>query len=171
MLLFTNQEAEYQRKQFDETLMVHGIDAYICPVKRTGGDEVYDFYNDIQSDRLSFGKPIKVKIVFQEVPQMRTLKALGWFVNDENLPYLAYLPVKYISEYGQKELLTPIVDDKIAIIENTVDGNRSVREYLIKDFKSQGFPNTIYHVCKLVPYRSNTSLELDYPEDTESGDA
>lgn len=165
MLLFTDREAEYQRAQFDETLKLHGINAYICPVKRTRGDDVYDFYNDIKSERMSFDKPIKVNLVFQEVPQMRTLKSLGWYIDDDNLPYLAYLPVRYISEYGQKELLTPTVDDKVVIIENTVDGNRSYREYLIKDFRSQGFPNTIYHVCKLVPHRSDTPFEVDFPEE------
>lgn len=151
MLLYRDKEVEYMRDQFQETLRVHGIPSKLYPVNREGGDTVYDFYNDIKSENTTYKDPINIKIVFQEVPQINTLRNLGWYVKDESLPHLAYVPTEYIDKYGEKSLVTPIVDDKIELADNPIDDMRSTREYLIKDFKSQGYPNTIYYICKLVP--------------------
>lgn len=162
MLLYRNKEVEYQRANFQETLKVHGILSKLYPINREGGDNTYDFYNDIKNENNTYGDPITIKIVFEEVPQINTLRNLGWYVKDESLPHLAYVPVDYIDSYGERILVTPIVDDKIELTDNPIDDSRSKREYLIKDFKSQGYPNTIYYICKLVPnYINVQSLTLD----------
>lgn len=158
MLLYRNKEVDYMRQQFQETLKVHGIPSKLYPVNRDGGDTVYDFYNDIkETPNVVYGNPINIKIVFQEVPQINTLRNLGWYIKDEDLPYLAYIPTEYLDNYGDRVLITPIVDDKIELTDNPIDDTRSTREYLIKDFKSQGYPNTIYYICKLVPNYINVS--------------
>lgn len=156
--LYRDQEVLYQRKQFQETLKVFGILAKYYPVNRDEGSNVYDFYNDMKDNELSFSKPILIRIVFEEVPQIRTLKSLGWYIDDESLPYLAYIPTEYL-DYDTNKPLIPQVDDKIELLDNTVINIRSKRIYQIKDMRSLGYPNTIYHIAKLAPYRENLIIE------------
>lgn len=156
-LLYNSKEVEYQRRQFQETLEVQGIPARLYPVDRDGEEDVYDFYSDIKDKKLSYGEPVDIHILFHEVPSIKTLRSLGWYVEDDDLPYIAFLPVKYYDEDDETELIAPVVDDRIRLLENAIESVRSTREYLVKDIKSSGYPDTIYYTCKLVPYRENLS--------------
>lgn len=151
--LWSDKEILYQRKQFQETLSVHGIGVKYYPIERKDSDRALDFYNDVRDENIAYKDPLYIRIVFENVPSLRTLKSLGWYVNDSDLPYIAYIPTEYIDELDNTIKITPNVDDKVTLIDNTVgyDKQRSERDYLIKDMKSQGYPNTIYYVAKLVP--------------------
>lgn len=152
--LFNYKETDYMRRQFQETLDTHGIHARIYPIGKDH-NKSYDFYNDIVNTE-SFGDAIDIKITYETVPSIKTLQNLGWYVKDEALPYLAYIPTTYVDTKDKEtKTLTPTVDDLIELFPNPMDKVMLSRKYLIKDFVSQGYPNTIYYLCKLVPYRQN----------------
>lgn len=165
--LWSDKEIRYQRLQFQETLNVHGIGVEYYPSKRKNPEDIFDFYNDIRDHDVAYKDKFNIRILFESVPSVRTLRNLGWYIEDEELPYIAYIPTEYIDTDEETETVVkvlPVVDDKITLIDNTTDFNptRSERNYLIKDMVSQGYPNTIYYIAKLVPeYKS--LIESDEP--------
>lgn len=136
-----------------ENMRVHGIPCKIESIADQH-DKAYDFYNDIVSDE-SFDDSIETWITYEEVPSIRTLRSLGWYVETEDFPVIAYIPVMYLKRDGKVAAFHPSVDDRVTLTANPIDDNSSERLFLIKDFKGNGFPNTIYYTCKLVPYRSD----------------
>lgn len=150
-LQMSEKETLYHRKQMFENMKVHGIPASITSIGETYEDS-YDFYNDIV-DSNSFDKFIETWITYDEVPSIKTLRSLGWYVETEDFPVIAYIPVLYLKRDGTTANFRPSVDDKVTLTANPIDYNKSKREFLIKDFKGNGFPNTIYYTVKLVPYR------------------
>lgn len=160
MLQVSEKEALYHRKQMFETMRVHGIPATIESIK-DNYEETYDFYNDIEDHEESFDSAIETYLTYEEVPTIKTLRSLGWYVETEEFPVIAYIPVMYLRKTpkGDHEIASfrPAVDDRVTLVANPIDDNRSTRQFLIKDFKGNGFPNTIYYTCKLVPYRVDTS--------------
>ena len=159
-LQMSEKETLYHRKQMYENMRVHGISAQIESI----GDkyeETYDFYNDIIDKHESFDHIIDTWITYQEVPSISTLRSLGWYIETEAFPVIAYIPVLYLQQDGTPASFRPAVDDKVILTANPIDDNSSRREFLIKDFKGNGFPNTIYYTVKLVPYRTSEVLKDD----------
>lgn len=155
-LQLSEKETLYQRKQMYENMRVHGIKAQIESI----GDnysETYDFYNDIIDEKSSFDNRINTWLTYEEVPSIKTLRSLGWYIETEDFPVIAYIPVYYATTEGTPASFHPAVDDKVILIANPIDENSSTREFLIKDFKGNGFPNTIYYTVKLVPFRVGKS--------------
>lgn len=155
--LYNENEIKYQRKQFQETLDVQGILVRYDPISRNDAKEdAYDFYNDVIESEDTYGDPIKVRILFEVVPQVRTLNSLGWYIEDGQLPYLAYIPTEYLDTETKEHLLVPEVDDTITLLDGATGGVRSTRKYRIKDLRSVGYPDPIYHIAKLVPVYENS---------------
>lgn len=144
-LRLNTQEVKYQRDMFMETLNLYGVPAKYYPII-DDNNQAYDMYDDIPTD-VAFSEYIEVPITFDEVPQVKTLKSLGWYNPSEILPVIANLPIEY-NDQG----IRPKLDDKL-VIESP--GFPS-KKFLIKDFMGRGFPDVIYWVCKLVPLRGET---------------
>lgn len=155
-LQMSDKETLYQRKQMFENMRVHGIKAHIESIGDTY-DQTYDFYNDIVSSTKSFDDCIETWLTYDEVPSIKTLRSLGWYIETEDFPVIAYIPVMYLKRDGEVASFRPAVDDKVTLVANPIDDNSSTREFLIKDFKGNGFPNTIYYTVKMVPYRVDKS--------------
>lgn len=151
-LQMTERETLYMRRQMYDNMKIHGIPARIEPIGSTYSEN-YDFYNDIKDEEESFGDAIDTWLTYEEVPSIKTLRSLGWYIETESFPIIAYIPVMYIKDTGAIASFRPSVDDKVILVGNPIDDNSSERAFLIKDFKGQGFPNTIYYVIKLVPFR------------------
>lgn len=151
-LQISERETLYHRKQMYENMKVHGIRAQIESIGDTY-DDTYDFYNDIIHEETSFDNKIDTWITYEEVPSIKTLRSLGWYIETEDFPVIAYIPVLYVKRDGSLASFRPAVDDKVTLIANPIDKNSSERSFLIKDFKGNGFPNTIYYTVKMVPYR------------------
>lgn len=152
----TEKETLYQRKQMYENMKVHGIKAQIESI----GDNysnTYDFYNDITHEENSFDDKIDTWLTYEEVPSIKTLRSLGWYIETEDFPVIAYIPVVYVKRDGSLATFRPAVDDKVTLVANPIDSNSSERSFLIKDFKGHGFPNTIYYTVKMVPFRVDQS--------------
>lgn len=151
-LQMSEKETLYHRKQMYDNMRIHGISAKIESIGNNYG-ETYDFYNDIIDQEKSFDDTIDTWLTYDEVPSIKTLRSLGWYIETEDFPVIAYIPVYYICKDGSPASFRPAVDDKVILVANPIDDNSSTREFLIKDFKGNGFPNTIYYTVKLVPYR------------------
>lgn len=157
-LQMSERETLYHRKQMYENMKVHGIKAQIDSIK-DNYDDTYDFYNDIIHEDDSFDDKINTWITYEEVPSIKTLRSLGWYIETEDFPVIAYIPVLYVKRDGTLASFRPAVDDKVTLVANPIDPNSSERVFLIKDFKGNGFPNTIYYTVKLVPMRVGESNE------------
>lgn len=155
-LQISEKETLYQRKQMFDNMKIHGIKAQIESIGDSYND-TYDFYNDIEDPSASFDARIDTWLTYDEVPTIKTLRSLGWFVETEEFPVIAFIPVMYLKRDGSVASFKPAVDDKVILVANPIDDNSSEREFLIKDFKGNGFPNTIYYTVKMVPYRKNNS--------------
>lgn len=153
-LQISEKETLYHRKQMYENMRVHGIHAEIESIGNNY-DDTYDFYNDIQHEEESFDERIETYLTYEEVPSIKTLRSLGWYIETEDFPVIAYIPVLYLKRDNTPASFRPAVDDKVILEANPIDENKSIREFLIKDFKGNGFPNTIYYTVKLVPYRGS----------------
>lgn len=151
-LQISEKETQYHRKQMFENMRVHGISAVIESIGDTY-EESYDFYNDIVDKRTSFDDRIETWLTYEDTPSIKTLRSLGWYIETEDFPVIAYIPVMYLKQDGEVASFYPKVDDKVILVSNPIDENSSTREFLIKDFKGNGFPNTIYYTVKLVPFR------------------
>lgn len=153
-LQMSERETLYHRKQMFENMRVHGIAAKIEP-RNAIHQNTYDFYNDIIDEETSFENAIDTYLTYEEVPSIKTLRSLGWYIETEDFPVIAYIPVLYSDKDGNPASFHPSVDDKVILTANPIDSNSSERRFLIKDFKGNGFPNTIYYTVKLVPYRTD----------------
>lgn len=153
-LQMSEKETLYQRRQMFDNMKIHGIKAQIESIGNTY-EETYDFYNDISDPSESFDDKIDTWLTYEEVPSIKTLRSLGWYIETEDFPVIAYIPVLYLKSNGEVASFSPAVDDKVLLVANPIDENSSKREFLIKDFKGNGFPNTIYYTVKLVPYRKD----------------
>lgn len=151
-LQLTEKETLYHRRQMYDNMRTHGI---VATIESIGDEyeETYDFYNDIADEHTSFDNTISTYLTYEEVPSIKTLRSLGWYIETEDFPVIAYIPVLYMKRDGTPASFRPAVDDKVILTANPIDSNSSERKFLIKDFKGNGFPNTIYYTCKLVPYR------------------
>lgn len=154
-LQMTEKEVLYHRKQMYENMKVHGIPAHLHSIGNIHS-ETYDFYNDISSEETSFDEEIDTWLTYEEVPSIKTLRSLGWYVETEEFPVIAYIPVYYLTREGKPASFRPAEDDKVTLVANPIDSNSSERVFLIKDFKGNGFPNTIFYTVKLVPFRVDT---------------
>lgn len=136
-------EVDYLRKNFMETLKLYGVQAKYHPIT-SSTETAYDLYDDVQVESTgTYGEPLDVFVTFEEVPNIKTLKALGWYIkSDENLPMLAHVPLTYEG--------SPVKVKKDDIIEIVGNDYVKSRKFLIKDFRGHGFPNVVYWVCKLV---------------------
>lgn len=157
ILQMSEKETLYQRKQMFENMRVHGIAAKIESIA-DNYNAAYDFYNDVV-DEESFDASIDTYLTYEEVPSIKTLRSLGWYVETEDFPVIAYIPVMYVDREGEVASFKPAMDDRVTLVSNPIDSNSSERKFLIKDFKGNGFPNTIYYTCKLVPFRSDMDHE------------
>ena len=160
-LQLSEKETLYHRLQMYDNMRIHGISAQIHSIGNTYS-ETYDFYNDIEDEETSFDEVIDTYLTYEEVPTIKTLKSLGWYIETESFPVVAYIPVYYMTREGTPASFRPAVDDRVTLVSNPIDDNSSVREFLIKDFKGNGFPNVIYYTVKLVPYRTNEVVNHDH---------
>lgn len=161
ILQITVKELLYHRKNFYETQKVHGIP---CVIKSIGDnkEDTHDFYGDV-NDETTYNKQISSFLTYDGAPTIRTLKSLGMYVEKEDPPVLAFIPVFYLDENELPAEFLPKVDDIVEIIVNPIDTQRSTRKYLIKSFEGKGFPSVIYYVCKIVPHRIDVDAPLPDP--------
>lgn len=110
--------------------------------------------DDINNDPyIEYYDPVKINILFDKNPKS-ILKKLGWYTEDDKLPYIAYLTClsdNYKINYPQKYSLIEV--------PNTMINSKNSNKFVISDIKGSKI-NPLFWICKLVPYRYN--LENEY---------
>lgn len=157
----TEREVRYQREQFYESLRVQGIPAILYSIKP--GEDSFDFYGDVDERAQPYRKGFKTLITYDVLPTIKTLRSLGWYHEQEDLPIIAHIPLLY--ENAETKELTefrPKIDDMIELESNPYDTGEEndTRQYQIKKLKGVGFPSTIYYIANVVPYRRNFSEDI-----------
>lgn len=151
----TDKEVSYQRKQFYESLRLQGIPATIYSIKPCV--DSHDFYGDIDERSRPYEEGFNTLITYDVLPTIKTLRSLGWYNENEDLPIIAHIPMVYEdTENGNLTEFKPKIDDKIKLVSNPNDPeDADTRMYLIKKLKGVGFPSVIYYIANVVPYRRN----------------
>ena len=148
-------EVKYQRTAMYEAMRVQGNPARVYSL-HSDNSVAYDMYDDIVDKEKSYAGHVDTWITFEEDPHMKTLKSLGWYIDSEEMPIVAYMPYLYADRQGRYSSYLPQIDDRVELDANPYDGDRSCKRcFLIKEFKGNGFPSTIYYTIKLVPYRED----------------
>lgn len=144
MGLLTQQDSTLFRKFFKEMAKLRGISVkYIYPV-----DEDVTIYAEIKP---KFSSIFNLDIIFETLPKVKTLKNYGWFSeNDENKPYIAYLPYD-----------TPHIQTKSRIQIPTIGNEKEGKWFEITDIQQAlEFPDT--YICKLAPIYETEDEQLNY---------
>lgn len=147
MGLFTpeNQEFDLLASWFNEAAGLLGQQVKVTLSKLVSRD----IYIDPQYD---FSLPKDIDIIFEDNPKVKTLRELQWYNEDaELLPVLAYISSKDVNNFNLNPLKGTIVE-----IPYKLGGLYNTSTFEVSEAKGFG-PNQVYWVCKLVPYRENTS--------------
>lgn len=91
--------------------------------------------------------PIDINILFESNPKP-ILKKMGWYTEDEDLPYVAYI-TRWSDRYEEFT-----ISEYMRIEINNSQGRS---EFLITDIKGSKI-DPLFWTCKLVPYRYNTDI-------------
>ena len=107
--------------------------------------EVKDLNHD---PYIEYKSPIDINIMFESNPKP-ILKRMGWFTEDDELPYIAYIT-------SLSDQYEDVVIKKNAKIE--IPHVQGDSEFLITNVRGSKI-DPLFWICKLVPYRYN----LDNP--------
>lgn len=157
----TNKEVSFQRKQFYESLRVQGIPAILYSIKP--GEDSIDFYGDVDEKAHPYHKGFQTHITYDNLPTIQTLRSLGWYHEEEDLPVIAHIPLLYEdTDNGNLTEFKPKINDLVVLQSNPYDDSKDNDHmcYLIKKLKGSGFPSTIYYIANLVPYRRNSDEDF-----------
>jgi hypothetical protein len=88
MGILIGNDATLLRERFKEMAHLLGIECLYCEI--IPATKRYDTHIELNAN---YKDPIPLDIIFEEYPNQKTLKKLGWFSEDsENKPLLAQLP-------------------------------------------------------------------------------
>lgn len=157
ILRLSQRELDYQRNNFFESQRLNGTYCRVDIIKKVNtNEEVYDIYNDIQRDEDAYSGSFYTYITFDTTPTIKTLKSLGWYIDNDTLPILAYIPILYKDSSGNVLEYLPSIDDKITLPSNPTISNDILSDsdsFLIKKLVGQGYPNIVYYIANLVHHR------------------
>ncbi|AMM44838.1 hypothetical protein SP15_039 [Bacillus phage SP-15] len=150
MGLFTpdNQEFDLLAGFFNEAAHLLGNPVKVKLSQLTGRD----FYSDPEYEH---SLPKEIDIIFEDNPRVKTLKDLHWYNEDaEVLPVIAYISSKDVNNFNLNPLEGTVVE-----LPYKIGGKHQTSIFEIQEPKGFG-PNQVYWVCKLVPYRAETSDKI-----------
>ena len=145
LLYMSPHENEFMTSRITEASRLLGQEAYLYQVAKKS----IDLQNDPTYDYLD---PIRINFILDENPKP-VLKRNGWYVEDEELPYLGYFTLQD-DDYSDVSIT---IGAKIEIIATGITNNNLISEFLISNVKANALIPT-YWTCKLVPYRPKLKI-------------
>ena len=149
-----------------ESFKLLGQEALLYQVKK----KKYDLHNDRD---VEYEEPIRINFLLEDNPKP-VLKRMGWFTEEEELPYVGYFVVR-AEDLSDVKMNT---DSKIRLITRQVDDtyftdtDAIYNEFLISSIRGNKLVPT-YFTCKLVPYRPPTNkrtvIDPETKNDTSTG--
>lgn len=124
-----------------ESAALFGKECDIHIVKSREDDINHDPY-------LEYYDPVKINILFEENPKP-ILKKMGWYSNEEDLPYVVYMTCLD----SQYKIIYP---EKYSLIDipNIMATSKQTNKFTITEVKGSKI-NPLFWICKLVPYKYN----------------
>jgi hypothetical protein len=154
MLNMSDREIELNVRFTREYLLLRGFQAYYHQLS----SQVDDHEND---PGVLLREPITLRVVFEDYPNRKVLKSIGWFSEDDraaSLPILAYLPRKW--RWGSKDyVLEPRRNERLDIEFRTVR-DEETRSFTIEEVYSSGLM-LMYWVVRLSPLRERIPVILN----------
>lgn len=146
MGLLTTEDITMFQEWFKEMVKLRGISViYRYPV-----NEEVSIHSEIKAN---FSEPINLDIIFEEVPQVKTLKRIGWVSEDPNdKPYIAMLPIDTPYLQTKSRILIPPIGQAIPGRWFEVTSIHSILEY------------PACYTCTLAPVFESKSEKLDHSE-------
>lgn len=143
-----------------ESVKLHGYKVKLHQVNTSEEDMYFD-------EKVTYLDPVYVNIIFQSDPIPR-LKKLGWLLEGDANPYLAY-----ITNYDDSENRVNITKDCIIEISSMIKIPEMVEDTrrLVVSQVNGSKIDPLFWECKLVPYRPKVDLQPTTPEydDTRDG--
>lgn len=161
-IFYQNKSERYLSTKFiAESAKLLGQEALLYQIE----SKVRDNNND---PSILYANPVKINILFDENPKP-ILKRYGWYVEDEELPYLAYI-TRLADDYSEVEITDDCI---IEVNEHQLESDTSVPHKFIVTNTRGNMVNPLYWVCKLAPYRDevykSTVKDYESPQDTGLG--
>lgn len=148
----SDKEVSLLSNMFLESAKQKGTEVVLSPIDKDNTDRT--FQNDPE---YAYLEDEDVNIILDERPDIKTLKSLNWYnEEDDLLPLLAYLSVKDIDEEYREVLKGAKVKVPFKLV-----GSDMVQKYIIEEVK---FSKYYVWVCKLVPDREEPPFEDDVSE-------
>lgn len=122
---------------------------------------------DLEHDpTMTYADPVPMCICFESNPKP-ILKKLGWYTEDEDLPYIAYVAFKD----GHHQDVSIQDDTLIEVFGKTLNNEHSSKFIVTRVNGSKIHP--LFWTVKLAPYRPtdqlNASVDTDGNDSTDSG--
>lgn len=135
-----SRDIDIQRRMFIEAAISTGavVDFYRC------NSDNSDFYND---SNCTWEEPVKLPVIFDDAPKVKTLKALGWFTEDDERPMLLFLPM--YKDWVTKTLLDVRENSLVRI---HYFGQDKPAEFRITEKKMDSIYG-VHWACKISPER------------------
>lgn len=150
-LLMNRREYDLWEQEISECVRLLGQKALLSPVETIFNDLYYDkdmVYED--------ARPIG--IIFESNPRP-ILKKNNWLIEDDELPYVAYIvPLDNFDKPFK-------VSEQMFIRITSVFGLESTREFVVQRVRGTTIDPLMY-ICNLTPYRP----KLDFKPETEQTD-
>lgn len=133
-----SQETLMKRNMALEYFKLHGIDADFYAISI----EQNNLYGD---DEHAYDEPKTIPVIFQQFPDIRTLKKLGWYTGDtEALPIIMYIP--FYDKDGEEVKVRDNAKLRLSVEVPSVDTNT----FKIKKVAGKSF-STMYWVVNVTP--------------------
>lgn len=145
-LTMTKDEYNYYVDNIREAFNLIGQKAVLFQVDQ----EIKDIYHDTD---IAYKDGKEVSIIFEDNPKP-ILKKFNWMTEDEELPIVAN--VVALADDG-----TPIeVRERMKILLKSELGLETQRMFLVSKVTGNSIDPLVF-ICKLVPYRFKTDIDLD----------
>jgi hypothetical protein len=131
-------EVAVLRSMSREYFQMHGILAKFYEISK----EQENLYSD---DSHTYSEPKIIHVIFQQFPNPRVIKKLGWFTGDnDELPFIMYIP------FEDKDGNTIVVDENTRIEFLAEYPSLGYEAFKVKKVAGKGF-STLYWVVNVVP--------------------
>ena len=150
MGLLTNEDSKLFRQFFIEMAKLRGLTIdYVYPV-----DEDISIHGQIFP---KFSSVIKLNIIFESSPKIKTLKNYGWVSEDKNdKPYIAYFPYD-----------TPYIQTKARCKLFPIGSEKDGKWFEITDISEAiEFPDA--YICRLAPVFITNEEKLNYDQTNDN---
>lgn len=139
---------------YSEAFNLFGNDCYFIPIE----GKIRDINHD---PHILYGEKIPMRIVFESNPKT-ILKRLGWYNEDDELPYVAYIAFK---DGGYTDI--EIHDDcLIEVLSSTSNKKSNNRTFIITNIRGNKI-DPLYWTIKLAPYRPDEVISPSIDKDTD----